>query len=56
MDYYIFKFNLEPSILSAYNYDTQRSHVMERVIPIVLKPFSKRIVKLVRGKLNFRII
>lgn len=40
-NYYTFKLNLEPNILTAHNYDSQKNHVIGKVIPSALKTIFK---------------
>lgn len=53
MEYFAFKLNLEPSVLDAYNYESQREHVVGIVIPEALKQIFHQFVAVDENKLRF---
>lgn len=53
MEYYVFKLNLEPSILAAYNYNSDREHVVSVVIPKALKKIFNHFEVIGENKIKF---
>lgn len=53
MGYYTFKLNLEPNILEAHHYDTQKSNVIEVVIPKALEGIFNSFVEIDESKIKF---
>lgn len=53
MEYFAFKLNLEPSVLDAYNYESQREHVVSIVIPDSLKQIFNQFIDVNENKIKF---
>lgn len=53
MEYYAFKFNLEPNILAVYNYNYHREHVVSVVIPEALKKIFSHFEAVGENKIKF---
>lgn len=53
MEYFAFKLNLEPSVLNAYNYESQREHVVSIVIPESLKQIFGQFTDISKNKIRF---
>lgn len=53
MDYFVFKLNLEPSILKAYDYNSNRDHVVGKIIPESLKKIFSDFEDIDEKKIKF---
>lgn len=53
MEYFVFKLNLEPSVLDAYNYNSHKEHVVGRVIPESLKRIFSEFLDINENKVKF---
>lgn len=54
MQFYTFKFNLEPNILQTYNYASHKENVVSVVIPNALKEIFKSFEKMDENKIKFK--
>lgn len=53
MEYFVFKLNLEPSVLKTYHYNDHKNHVVGTVIPDSLKKIFKKSRELQGEKVKF---
>ena len=54
MEYYVFKFNLEPNVLRTYNYESQKDNVINVVIPNALKGIFTSFENVDKNKIKFK--
>lgn len=54
MQYYTFKFNLEPSVLRTYNYDNHKENIIGVIIPSALKSIFNSFEEIDESKIKFK--